>query len=420
MVAIATPPVAANDDIIIYQVKKGDTLINLGSKYFAKSDDYARVQKENAIRDPKVIPIGKKLRIQRKYLKFRASSAQIVSVRGNVTLLSTGRTSMAATGASLGEGMTLKTGASSFATLSLENGSRIALPSNSDLKIVRLRQYVIDSSLDYDFSVGRGGAKSTVTPMKNDNDRYIVRTPKATSAVRGTDFQARYDDVDGNDFSEVTEGALAVALPGGKSADMPAGNGLAVKADGAVVQEQLLPPVAFDDAGRRQIAKLVNFDLPAGGYAGFRVTVAADGGFVEQVADGTFTGPAAAFPDIGDGNYFVRFRAISGSGIEGMPSTYAFKRRLNSISASGGRNETGFAFKWIGEGRGELRYHFQLFKDRPDGTAMVDEAGLTAQQIGLSDLPDGDYYWRVASIQYLDGEVTTSWTPFEKLTVSGK
>ena len=38
-----------------------------------------------------------------------------------------------------------------------------------------------------------------------------------------------------------------------------------------------------------------------------------------------------------------------------MPLTYAFKRRLNTIAASGGKDDFGYAFKWTGEGRGTLR-----------------------------------------------------------------
>ena len=37
----------------------------------------------------------------------------------------------------------------------------------------------------------------------------------------------------------------------------------------------------------------------------------------------------------------------------------------------------------------------------------------------LSDLPPGDYFWRVGSTQYADGEASTSWTPIEKITVAG-
>lgn len=411
----------ANDDMIVYEVKRGDTLITLGSKYLLNNGDYRAVQKTNGIRDPQAIPIGTKLRIPRTLLKYQPSTAQVVSVRGNVSLEMAGRRSVATNGASLGEGAALRTAASSFVTIALENGSRISLPSNSDLRILRLRRYLLDSSLDYDFEVGRGAAKSKVTPMTNGNDRYRVKTPKAVSAVRGTDFQARYDEASGSDFSEVTEGALAVTLPGAAESALPAGNGLAVKSDGAVVRETLIAPVDLPNAGRVQKDKAVSFALPGNAsFSAMRISLAADAGFVDQVADGNFSGTEAVFDNIEDGNYFARFRAISPSGIEGMPATYAFKRRQNSVSGSSGKSDLGYVFKWLAVGKGMFRYHFQLYRDKAEGLPMVDEAGLNEREIALSDLPPGDYYWRVASVQYVDGEASTSWTPFEKLSVSAQ
>jgi hypothetical protein len=420
VIMLATPASAASDDAIVYVVKRGDTLIELGEKYFARNSSYQQVQKVNGIRNAQFMPIGTKLKIPRNLLKYQASTARLIAVRGDVAIVRGNARSTAASGATLNEGVTLRTAGSSFATLSLENGSRVSLPSNSELKIVRLRKYVIDSSLDYDFDVARGGAQSKVAPLKNPNDRYVVKTPKAVSAVRGTDFQARYDEASGRDFFEVIEGGLAVDLGGGQSTDLPAGNGLAVNQDGGVIKEAMLPAIELPNGGKLQNEKIVRFATPAvSGMKGMRLSIAADAGFVDHVASATTENEAAAeFANLPDGNYFVRARQLSANGIEGLPVTYAFKRRLNSVSASGGASDLGFAFKWLVEGNGVLRYHFQLFRDRPEGIAMVDEAALKEPQISLSDLPAGDYYWRVASVQFLDGEVSTNWTPFEKLSVS--
>jgi hypothetical protein len=421
LLAFAAPAQASNDDVLVYEVKKGDTLIGLGAKYFARAGDYHIVQKANNIRNDRAIPVGTKLRIARRLLKAVTSIAEVVSFRGNVVHILDGAQYPVAKGVYLGEGSTLRTAGSSFATFTLDNGSRISLPSNSDLKIVRLRRYLIDSSLDYDFEVGRGAAKSKVTPLTNGNDRYVVKTPKAVSAVRGTEFQSRYDNAAGVDFSEVSEGALAVTLPGDAQTDMPAGNGLAVKADGTVIKESLIAPVELPTAGQLQKENIVSFSAPEQAASnGLRVSLASDAGFIDELAEASFSNGKAIFEGIEDGNYFARFRAVSASGIEGMPATYAFKRRLNSVSASGGKGDFGYAFKWAGQGRGQLLYHFQLFKDKADGVAVVDEAGLTTTEISLSDLPAGDYYWRVASVQYVDGEVSTNWTPFEKLIVSAQ
>lgn len=415
--AMALCAPASADDTITYKVVRGDTLIGLAEKYMLRTGDYRIVQKQNRIADPRMIPVGTILKLPRTLLKFQPSTARLSSVKGQVTALVQGTARPAASGQALAEGQALKTAGGSFASLLLEDGSRISVPSNTDLKIVRLRRYILESALDYDFQVDRGSATSKVAPLKSANDRYQVRTPKAVSAVRGTDFQTRFDDTAKRDFAEVDEGALAIGVKNGGELALPAGNGLAVNADGSAIAEAMLPPLEINGAGKLQNGVDVRFALPAQKSA-IRASIARDSSFEDQVADQIISGEAADFGNLEDGNYFFRARAISANGIEGLPATYTFKRRLNSISGSAGAADDGWVFKWGGQGRGIIRYNFQLFRGNTDGTAFVDEAGLSAQQIILSELPDGDYYWRVGAIQYADGETSTNWTPFEKIIVA--
>ncbi len=408
-----------DDGLINYQVRKGDTLISLAARFFNSAQDYRVVQTRNKIANPNVIPVGKVIQIPRNILKFEAGGAKLVSVRGDVAIRSgNGAASQARIGQILSEGTRLSTSASSFVTLQLDDGSRVSLPSNSDLTIRRLRKYALGGSMDYDFDVGKGGARSTVTPLKQKDDRYRVRTPKAVSAVRGTDFQTRYDDAANRDFAEVVDGALAVGL-GSTDTALPAGKGMAVASDGQATIETLLPPPSFVQPGKVQ----ADYDLffkatPGAAEKGYRLTIAADAGFVDQIEDVRTDKPDAKISGIADGSYFLRVRAISAQGIEGLPATFAFKRRLNGVSASGGKGDDGYGFKWIGEGQGERRYHFQLFKENKTGTAMIDEAGLDTDKISISDLAPGDYFWRVGAVQFVDGEATTNWSDFEKLTVA--
>lgn len=411
-------PARAKDDLT-YKVVRGDTLIGLADKYLIRAGDYRIVQKRNRIADPKAIPVGTVLKLPRSLLKFQPASARLSSVKGQVTAIVEGAAKAVANGESLTEGHSLKTAGGSFASLLLEDGSRVSVPSNTDLKVVRLRRYLLDSALDFDFQVDRGSARSKVAPLKSSNDRYQVRTPKAVSAVRGTDFQTRFDDLSNRDFAEVDEGALAVGVLGGKELAVPAGNGLAVNADGSTVAEALLPPLDIAGAGRLQNQATVRFALdPASGVSRIRTSIAKDAGFEEQIADAVVAGESADFGALEDGNYFFRARGVSANGLEGLHSTYAFKRRLNSISGAAGSTDDGWVFKWSGEGRGTIRYNFQLFRGSTDGAAMVDETGLATQQIILSELPDGDYYWRIGAVQYADGETNTNWTPFEKIIVA--
>jgi hypothetical protein len=414
LLSVAAMPLAlaADDAPIRYTVRKGDNLISLGERYLRNPQSYKIVQQQNRITDPHAIPIGKIITIPRSLLRFRPAKATLISVRGQVLA----GAATASVGQVLQEGTDISTGASSFATMLLDDGSRISLPSNSDVRILRLRSYVLGGSLDYDFGIAHGGIRSSVVKHKSGDDRYQVRTPKAVSAVRGTDFQSRYVADGGADFVEVIEGGLAVEAGGGASRPLPAGNGLTVKMGGGVITEALLGPPLLQEPGRTQAEKIVRFlsDNPGG----VRYTIAADAGFIEQVADTIAPDGKAEFAELPNGNYFVRARAISGNGIQGVPATFAFKRRLNGISASAGRSDEGYSFRWIGEGEGTKRFHFQLFRNATDRIAMVDEAGLSGDRVTLSDLPPGEYFWRVGVVQYLDGEVGINWTPLEKLSVS--
>ena len=334
---MAMPLTASDDDAAIhYTVRQGDTLITLGARYFRSSEHYKIVQQQNRIADPHAVPIGKILTIPRNILKFKPAGAKLISVRGQV-LASAANASV---GQVLREGADISTGASSFATMLLDDGSRISLPSNSNIRIRRLRSYVLGGSLDYDFDVAKGGIRSSVNKLKSGDDRYQVRTPKAVSAVRGTDFQSRFDPEGGSDFAEVVEGGLAVNAGSGASRSLPAGNGLAVKPGGGVITEALLSPPALQVPGKTQVEKIVRF--AADTATGVRYTIAADAGFVEQVADTITPNGKAEFAELANGNYFVRARAISRNGIQGVPATFAFKRRLNGVSASAGRGDDGY------------------------------------------------------------------------------
>jgi hypothetical protein len=413
----AFPALAAPDDDapVRYVVRRGDTLIKLGDRYLERASTYKIIQQQNSIANAQAIPVGTILKIPRSLLKYQRAKARLVAVRGRVIA---GKT-QASVGQILGEGTALSTANSSFATLLLDDGSRVSLPSNTQIRIRRLRSYVLGGSLDYDFDVTKGGMQSAVVKHKSTDDRYQVRTPKAVSAVRGTNFQSRFDDVTNKDFAEVVEGALSVDAGSKGPAELPAGNGLALIPGGEIIREALLAPPALIEPGKLQADPIIRFAASqTAAVAGYRITLAADAGFIDQVADRVTGNEPAEFDDIGNGNYFVRARAISPNGIEGLPATFAFKRRLNGVKASAGQTDEGYVFKWLGDGEGVRRHHFQLFSGSVDSLPIIDEASLGGDRVSISDLPAGDYFWRVGVVQYLDGEMATNWIPVEKLSVA--
>ena len=404
-----------DDSPVRYIVRSGDTLITIGDRYLTRAETYKIVQRQNRITDPYVMPVGKVLMISRSLLKFKPAKAKLVAVRGRVLA---GQTQVSV-GQMLSEGSALTTAQSSFATLLLDDGSRISLPSNTEITIRRLRSYLLGGSLDYDFDVAKGGMQSNVIKHKSADDRYQVRTPKAVSAVRGTDFQSRFDLATDKDFAEVVEGGLSVSTGQTEPADLPAGNGLALIPGGKIIREALLAEPSLIEPGKLQADPIVRFAAnQRADSISYRVILAADAGFVDQVADQIISGGTATFENISNGNYFVRARAISPNGIEGLPATFAFKRRLNGVKATAGETDEGYVFKWFGAGDGVRRHHFQLFRGSVTSLPMIDEASLDGDRVSISDLPAGDYFWRVGVVQYLDGEMATNWLPVEKLSVA--
>ncbi len=405
------------DGSVQYKVKKGDTLLALADRYLHSREHYRILQRRNGIANPMALPVGKMLIIDRSLMKYTPAQARIIAVRGQVNAGG----NAARLDQQYGEGVRIKTASASFVTLQLENGSKIAIPSNSDVVIRLLRRYALGDSIDYDIDLIKGDVRSRVAPLKSRDDRYRVRTPRAVSAVRGTDFQSRYDSADNRDFAEVVEGGLAVSSDTNtEGLAIAAGNGLSVNANGAVITETMLAPPVLIDAGKVQADTVLRFaPNQIANASGYRIAIASDAGFQDQIADVSVTNGAAQFDAIPNGNYFVRARAVSANGIEGMPNTYAFKRRLNGVMATAGKADDGYNFKWTSEGEGTKRFHFQLYRGDIIGVPMVDEAGLTSGLVRISDLPKGTYFWRVGAAQYLDGELGMNWTDFEKFEAAG-
>lgn len=404
-----------------YQFKRGDTLIELASKYFRKQSDYRIVQRMNRISNPHRIPVGKTVVIPFHLLKYRKSQANLSAFRGNITIASMGKTLDPVKGLGLAEGSELLTAAGSFLTLQLEDGSRVSMPSNSKVRITRLRHILLTDSVDYELAVDRGRLRSKVTPFDGKPGRYNVRTPVSVSAVRGTDYRTRVDDLTASAFSETVEGAIEVAA-GDALVEVPQGTGARANEAGETITAELLNAPELIEPAKVQSEENLTFQVAQGGLTtGHRVLVSSDAGFVDIIAEQKGDGNLITLAGIPNGRYFAKTTAFSGNGFEGMPSTYAFKRLLNTLSGSAEESDFGYKFKWFGQGSGKRVFRFQLLKGNKNAVPIVDETDLTVDSITLSDLPDGDYFWRVGVTQFSeDAElgISQKWTEFEKLTVA--
>jgi hypothetical protein len=244
-----------------YHTKLHDTLIDLARRYFNRVEDYRVVQQLNHVPIPEHLQPDIDLRIPVALLRGAPATASIISFRGDVRL---GEDRHAATqGAVLNEGTRIETGAGSFLSLRAADGSTVTMPSQSVMRLSRMRRILLTDTLDQQFSVERGRLETTVAKQVGPASHYEVRTPIAVSAVRGTVFRVNYGD--GPSLTEVLGGTVAVGAPGPPSAGHPDRRGRRRGAGRRIRTETLLPAPALAESNRLQAGHDLRFSRSGAG-----------------------------------------------------------------------------------------------------------------------------------------------------------
>jgi len=417
----AAPSSAQLPRVVTYEVQAGDTLLQIAQRYLRGANVVKKLQRANGIANPRRMPIGKMLKIDRSLLKFQDVKLEVLEFSGQVLIAN----SPAARNLVLREGQTVATRANGYVTFSTEYGGRISLPSNSRARLVRARRYILGNALDVNFQIenGRGSASS---PKLQGDDQLLLTTPRAVTAVRGTNFRVAFDDVAERSITEVTEGTVEVAA-GKDRIEAAQGFGVATSDTGLAEPEALLPAPKLIDPAKIQTDEQVRFRLdPVAGATAYRVQVARDAGFLDILSGVVIDGEEAVFTNLSNGTYFARARAISASGIEGFSTEEVerFRRKRFGVDASTGPSDLidGFVFKWVAEGDPKATFAFQLWQTNDEGSdpasLMIDEAGLTITEMVLTDLAPGRYSWRVAAVQAEADGLLKVWGPTQKLKIS--
>jgi hypothetical protein len=431
--ALAAPPIKAKapvakpvsgDPPVSYVVQRGDTLIGLGQSYLRKPGDYRQVQAANQVRRPKALPVGKTLSIAPGLLKTTPIDARLSAFSGKVEVETNGQRAPARAGMTIQEGQRIITGPGAFATFEMEDASRVTLPSNTTVRVERLRTVTLTNAPQRVFRLDEGRSTIQATPNPNPNGRFEVRTPVSISAVRGTEFRVGA----GGDKAqtEVIKGGVGVGL--GEAAPtgtpVPAGFGVTATPAGVSLPVALLPAPKLADGGQNQGDKTVHFAVqPVAGAAAYRLQLSRDAGFVDLFAEATQGQPTADFGALDNGTYFIRLTALDAGGLEGLPADYSFDRDLDLLEpgASPSAEQNGkhrhFLFRWSAAGDGVRTFRFQLFSGAEATAPIVDQPGLSAPQLTLTDLPPGAYSWRVSATRFKNGAITEKVGPLQSLQI---
>jgi len=347
--------------------------------------------------------------------RTRPVSAQLLAFRGPVLIGAEAGPRAAVRGMNINEGVTVATGPDAYAQIELPDGSRVAVPSQSRVRIDRLRLTLMTGAVQRVFTVETGRSESKVTPMKAPADSYIVRTPTSVSAVRGTEFRVRYDPDRHMAATEVIKGIVQVGATQGPPVAVAAGFGTRADETGVGGPEALLaePSLLQPDRPVDEASAQVEI-TPVPGALAYRALLATDAGFVNTLAEVTSPNSTLALGSLPDGVYFVRLSVIAADGLEGRPVTYAVDRVLNTLSlapstAVGTGRDRRYDFRWDVEGDGRRTYRFQLFRDK-NPQPVIDEPGLSDRQLTVTNLRPGLYSWRVMSRTVSPGRQVEKWS----------
>ena len=397
---------------VLHRVRPGDTLEALSIHYLGTPSLWPQLQSLNNVADPLRLMPGTVLRIP-----SAPGLAQVGFVQGDASVTQPGAAGSEPLkeGAPLAEGARVAVGPGSFVNVRLLDGTVIRVQADTQVQLQQLRRVGRAGNAQSVIDLQRGSVESSVPPSRNGARHYEIRTPVASTSVRGTRFAVTLTD-DGRTLAAVTEGALAVqqraASQKTRATPVPTGQGVRVAANGQVgTPAPLLPapdlaalPATLEDARFLTLAL-----APVPGASGYQVQLARDTEQSEVLRSGTFDTPQVRLPALDDGSYHLAVRALDAEGIPGLiaqrpitikaqpvPPLYQAPPVEGIVSRTQGR-------LLCTQVSGVARYRIQVAADAGFAAPLIDDAQALECGAAVSTLAPGRYFWRTASIRQLPG-----------------
>ncbi|WP_139372172.1 FecR domain-containing protein [Pseudomonas fluorescens] len=244
----------------------------------------------------------------------------------------------------LQEGMTIdeqegvKTSTSAFVSLLFGDGSRVVLPSSSQVRV-----HLVDKQSIPHVILEQGQVETYVIKRASDYDRFQIRTPVGVLGVRGTHFRVRSDGE--QSVLEVLNGQVAVnrkikTTPVEGEVKVDARQGLLIKAQGELKPVNLLPaPELIGQDGQKGEAPIWSLYLrPLPGAQRYRAQVATDTAFLNIKQENFSSEPKMRFTGLKASFYHVRLSAYDADGLEGETGVYDifYYPPATQVQASGG------------------------------------------------------------------------------------
>ncbi|MGE0383979.1 MAG: FecR domain-containing protein [Gammaproteobacteria bacterium] len=394
-----------------YTVQPGDNPWNLTERFLAGLKYWPRIQALNNIVDPLHIPPGTRLRIPIAWLRPVPADARVVAIVGRAERIAAGRTSPAdlAEGAVLKAGDVVRTAPESNVTIEFQDGSRMLVHADSELRLANLTAYQNTGMFDTRLHLERGRSENLAMPRRGDATRFEISTPAAVTAVRGTRW--RVASADDAARTEVLEGVID-ARTSVASMKVSAGFGTVAAAAAAPGKPVALLPAPDLSALPEVIERVpMGVAIPAlTGAVAYRLQVARDPRFAPIAFDARSGSTTLRGPDLPDGDYLLRVRGIDANGLEGLNADRPVKLNarpepplLTAPAPGAGVVEDKPRFQWAVSDTID-HYRFQIGADPEFKQILMDADGIKGGTVEADRVLEiGRYYWRVAAFDAAEG-----------------
>lgn len=327
-------PSGAMGENFIYLVESGDTLSDLSELYTARSAHWRELQGLNQISDELQLPIAKALKIPFSMIPVVATEAVITHSKGDVWV----NESAIEKNQTLKAGDVVRTGATGFITLQLEDQSTLTLPNNSQLYIKQLNAFERTQLIDAILELQEGSVESRVAPEQPGVGRFEIKTPMSITGVRGTDLRVHTHTNTAR--TELITGKAHLNTAQANYQNLLEAQGATISADGSYRIVPLLPAPALTETRRggqgwqTTISPVENAD-----HYVVQIALAADGTSLVRstevpAADGAEPLTVTLSPS-GPGLHYAFIRAVDKNGLMGIDAALSFPGQGVLISRNG-------------------------------------------------------------------------------------
>lgn len=179
-----------------YTFRPGDSLWRV-CETFARDPNlcWKELAQYNGISSPRGIPPGVILNIPTTWLKQAPEPARIHAVIGNVAIYRQqgGGAEAVQLGMAINAGDALETGDSSSVRVLFADQSELLVKPESLVIFDRYSRFQETGMVDTSLRLERGELRTYVRPRTSGSSRFIIVTPSAAAAVRGTRFDVEVD-----------------------------------------------------------------------------------------------------------------------------------------------------------------------------------------------------------------------------------